>query len=344
MKRTIIIALLLASAAFAAEDKAPELTKLAIKNLADLPETPNLSWNLGPTGARGWIYGAHGNRGTLGHEILVTAVEKGSPANGVLQPFDVLLGANGRAFTADARRGLGAAITVSEATGVLRLTRWRDGKTSEVELRLEVFGAYSATAPFTCAKSQKIFEQACRFLAEQMPPEGFTGVGGCLDGLLLLASGRPEYLDHVRRTAYRVGPPKDRGLSNWGWSYDALLLAEYHLATGDTNVVPWLAEYARVLAAGQAKSGSWGHNPAVDGMTEGYGEVNAVGLICFMSLVLTKECGVKVDEAALARSMAFFRKYTGRGTIPYGDHEPWLENLHDNGKNGMTAVVYDLLN
>jgi len=341
-----VLALALRAESAPRDDSAiPDLTKLPITDVAQLPETPALSWNLGPTGARGWMYGADGNRGPLGSQILVTAVERSSPADGVLQKLDVLLGANGRPFTRDARRGLGQAVTESETAGragLLKLTRWRAGKTAEVEIRLRVMGSYGDAAPTGCEKSRKILAEACRFLADRMPPDGFQNIGGHLDALLLLAGGRPEHLDHVRRTAYRIQSPGKEGLANWGWGYITIFLAEYYLATGDAHVLPRLAEFCKALTDGQASTGSWGHNPAARGWTEGYGEVNAVGLACFTGLVLARECGVKVDEAAMARSTAFFRQWAGRGNVPYGDHPPWMGG-DDNGKTAQAAVVYALL-
>jgi hypothetical protein len=37
------------------------------------------------------------------------------------------------------------------------------------------------------------------------------------------------------------------------------------------------------------------------------------------------------------------RFYIGKGAIPYGDHHPWIETHEDNGKCGMTAVLFHLL-
>ena len=127
----------------------PDLTKVEIKDAAQLPDTPALSWNLGPTGARGWMYGADGNRGPLGSQILVTAVERSSPADGVLRKFDVLLGANGRPFTRDARRGLGQAITESETAA--RGPLWGTGGMALAyalsEPRLRILGAALGRPP-----------------------------------------------------------------------------------------------------------------------------------------------------------------------------------------------------
>ena len=48
------------------------------------------------------------------------------------------------------------------------LTRWRDGKTEEVVVKLPVLGTYSATAPYDCPKSKRILEQGCEALAKRM--------------------------------------------------------------------------------------------------------------------------------------------------------------------------------
>ena len=83
-------------------------------------------WNLGPTGARGWIWGWNLET-TDSRQILITRVDKGSPADGVLQVGDVILGVDGRPFAADARKAFGRAITQAETEehkGVLKLLRW----------------------------------------------------------------------------------------------------------------------------------------------------------------------------------------------------------------------------
>jgi hypothetical protein len=51
---------------------------------------------------------------------------------------------------------------------------------------------------------------------------------------------------------------------------------------------------------------------------------------------------VAVDEA-IERSAKLLRFYIGKGSIPYGDHHPWLEGHEDNGKCGMAAVLFNAL-
>jgi hypothetical protein len=66
----------------------------------------------------------------------VTHGAKKSPAGGLMEVDDVILGAGGRPFIFDARQQIAKAIQDSEKTengGILKLTRWRTGKTEEVQ-------------------------------------------------------------------------------------------------------------------------------------------------------------------------------------------------------------------
>src|SRR3954454_9885380 len=72
-------------------------------------------WTLGPTGARGWIFTANGHSHDA-RQILVTEVAKGSPADGALNVDDVILGVEGKNFSADARSLFGGAIACAQTT------------------------------------------------------------------------------------------------------------------------------------------------------------------------------------------------------------------------------------
>ena len=91
-------------------------------------------WRLGPTGARGWVYGWKGQTADA-RQILVTAVAKGSPADGILNSGDVILGVRDRRFSDDARiqlrapsprpkRTKGAASCGLSAGATARLGTW----------------------------------------------------------------------------------------------------------------------------------------------------------------------------------------------------------------------------
>ena len=89
---------------------------------AEPPKTPpdltsdrsvdrNLTYNLGPTGLRGWIYtraadfraSQQGRTTTASRQILVTHVGKDSPADGVMKVDDVILGVGGKLFAEEPR-------------------------------------------------------------------------------------------------------------------------------------------------------------------------------------------------------------------------------------------------
>ena len=163
----------------------------------------------GAHGARGWIFLRHEDLTAASRQILITAVDAGSPADGVLRTNDVILGVNGKPFADDARKSFGRAITAAEEkTGVLRLIRWREGQSTNVELKLAVLGKYSDTAPYDCPKSKKIFEQGCRLIAKAGLKEADIPID--LNALALLASGKEEYrpmlADYAKKVAASLHP------------------------------------------------------------------------------------------------------------------------------------------
>jgi hypothetical protein len=217
-------------------------------------------------------------------------------------------------FYDDARKTFGQAITEAEKSenkGVLKLLRFRDGKTENVELKLRVMGSYSATAPYDCPKSKLIFEEACKAL-EKEPLE--QNLWGAVNGLALLATGKAEYLPKVQAFARKMGSPtlklelkEGMGMVVWDWGYKNLFLCEYYLLTGDKEVLHAINEYTVALAKGQGMYGTFGHgisDRTADGKFHGsippYGPVNQSGLIGNLAIVMGKKCGVNDPEVVPA--------------------------------------------
>ena len=184
-------------------------------------------WNLGPTGARGWIY-CDKHVTTDARQILVTEVAAGSPADGKLKVGDVITGVTGKPIDDDARMLFGKAITAAESEekgGRLPLTIWREGKTFEIIIELPILGSYSDTAPYDCVKSQRIFEQGCERLAEKMRanPRAGNEITRALNALALLASGDKKVSARRKRAGgftLRIQPIKRS-------SHLAIRLCEY---------------------------------------------------------------------------------------------------------------------
>ena len=335
----------------------------------DLTQSPTINrektYNLGATGLRGWIYTLpvrqfdlerlQGRTTLPSRQILVTHVGAKSPADGVLQINDVILGVNGKLFSDDARKSFALAIQDAEKEakqGILKLTRWRAGKTEEVQLKLRVTGTYSDTAPYNCSKSKRIFEDACKVLEKEPLEENWCGA---VNGLALMASGNPDYLPKVRDFVHKMAPAalnlrNDVNGSAWEFGYRNLFLCEYYLLTGDKEVLHAIAEYTLSLALGQGMYGTFGHGFSgltPDGKRHGsippYGPVNMAGLPANLSIVMGRKCGVKDPEVedAIERASKFFGYFVDKGSIPYGEHEPWPYH-ENNGKNSITALLFSL--
>ncbi|MEI7899425.1 MAG: DUF6288 domain-containing protein [bacterium] len=317
-----------------------------------------LTYNLGATGLRGWIYtraasnldASQGRTTTASRQILVTHVGALSPAAGIMEVNDVILGVSDKFFADDARKSFGLAITEAEKTenkGILKLIRFRAGKTEKVQLRLRVMGSYSATAPYDCPKSKLILADACKAL-EKEPLD--NGMWGAVNGLALMASGNPAYLPKVRNLARSMaaGEVHQTGGGAWDCGYKNVFLSEYYLLTGDTDVEPGIKALTTKLAKGQGLYGTFGHGFSEltpDGKLHGsippYGPVNQAGLIANLGIVMGKKCGVKDPEVdpAIGRSNRFFGYFVDKGAVPYGEHEPWPYH-ENNGKSALTALLF----
>ena len=315
-----------------------------------IPPGAKHDWNLGPTGLRGWMF-CDQMVTTDARQISITKVDKGSPAEGAFHVGDVILGVGGKPFSYDPRTEFGKAITAAESEaggGRLAVTRWRTGKVEEVVIKLPVLGSYGTTAPYDCPKSKRILDQGCRALAEKVAksPHRDDPIVRSLNALALLASGDPAWLPVVKKEAQWAAGFSEVSMQTWYYGYVMILLSEYVLATGDQSVMPGLRRLALEAARGQSAVGSWGHGFArPDGRLGGYGMMNSPGVPLTISLVLAREAGVKDPELARAIELStrLLRFYIGKGAIPYGDHHPWIETHEDNGKCGMTAVLFNLL-
>jgi autotransporter-associated beta strand protein len=351
----LLIAALWCVLAMSATAAAPDLTSIPQPVV-----NSSLNYNLGATGARGWIYSNGALLTSESRQILITQVDSGSPAAGILAVGDVILGASGTpanpvSFTADARVSLANAITAAEESahgGALKVLCWRSGVTTTQTLTLEVMGSYSATAPYNCPKSTRILQQAAAYIAARSEFGRYS-----FGALALLASGDSTYGTTVQTQARALIPSAatrtsmmsdDPQGSVWERGYVGLFLTEYYLATGDAQVLPAIEAYAVNIAKGGSHYGTYGHGYASksnDGSLHGsiapYGPVNSAGLPCFLAMVLAKKCGISHPEvdAAITRSSNFYAYYVGKGGIPYGEHVPVPEH-EDNGKTALAAVAF----
>lgn len=301
--------------------------------------------HLGPTG----LYGV-----TSPKDITIVKVEPGSPADGKIKPGDVLTAAGGIPFKDQTRRQLAHAIDLAEATGKLTFTR-KDG--SNVDLTLPILGTYADTAPYNCPKTDLIITRA----ADSIVASKKLGRDGFPIALLgLLATGEDRYIDFVKQQVHVAAWAKpDLQLSvdtyartAWNWAYTGIFLGEYYLLTKDAYVLPALEAHAVALAKGRDAGGLWGHgfasldrnNGQPHGRLPGYAQMNQTSLACFLAILLAEKSGIRHPEilATIAQNNIYFSGFIGRGTLPYGVHNPNAKSYNNNGMSGLAAITFAL--
>lgn len=275
------------------------------------------------------------------HVTEVTQALANTPAAGKFEAGDVLLSVNGVSLKVrDPRHLLGEAINAAEgADGKMTFSVSRGGAVRSVTIRLEPIGKYSPTFPIHCKKSQRIIDDTARFILAHGGPSG--GITGDLEALFLMSTGQEKYMPAVRKYAYELAG-KSCGTSTWFIGYSGVFLGEYYLATGDKKVLPAIKARCDQLAAGQW-FGGWGHGTT--NCNPGYvtgGTLNAAGDQALTTLVLARECGLRVNPKVYDRAIIQFFRFAGRGGVPYGDHHPELW-WSSNGKNGGLASALTLL-
>ena len=302
------------------------------------------TYNFGPTGLIGSVSEATGK---------ITAVAKGSPAEGKLKAGDTIVGANGKTFKGNFRKELAEAINESETEksgGRLSLIL-KGNKT--VDLQLQVLGSYSATAPYKCAKTDAIITQAAESLMK--PRKGGDRLHPGLLGLM--ATGEKKYIDYAAgqiegaewahpdaaKLNAVVNGEADAGYVGWQWGYNLITLSEYYLLTGDKSVLPGIKAYAMALSKGQDAGGLWGHrmiSPKRNFRLPGYAQINQPSLTCYMGLVLADKCGVKdpVITKAIDKTYGYFSTFVDKGCLPYGVHGPNSRGFNNNGTSGSAAI------
>lgn len=277
-------------------------------------------------------------------ELLVTQITPDTPAAGTLEKGDVLLAVDGTSLEIqDPRHPLGIAINAAEGRdGRMKFSIKRGGANKTAVVQLDPIGSYGPTYPVGCKKSQRIVDETAEFILKHGGPGGGSGgINGNLEALFLLSTGEKKYLPAIEKYAVSLagtGP----GTSTWAIGYSGIFLGEYYLATGDKRVLPALKARCETLSSGQY-FGAWGHGTSncVPGYVTG-GLLNAAGAQALTTLVLARECGVKVDEKTYDDALRFFFRFAGRGGVPYGDHHPELW-WSSNGKNGGLASALALL-
>ncbi|MFG0320504.1 MAG: DUF6288 domain-containing protein [Planctomycetota bacterium JB042] len=317
-------------------------------------------------------------------ELVVKHVLDGSPAAGKVRVGDALVGAGGRPFRTGHRNGYGMevfgadgpilefaeALEASQGPrgdGRLELLVRRDGRRKRVSLKVgRRYGAFSDTFPADCGKSARILDELLEFLVEQQREDGSWGSPphDTFAPLALLASGRKEHRAAAERNARyharTTAAQDDSWLIHWRYMAAAIVLSEFHLATGAEWVVPELEEVIALLHANQYTSlaqvnpkvrethpnsfprdpadshGGWGHNPGF----EGYGPIAMLTAQGALAFALAHRCGVEIDRERHDAAYAFLERATGEnGYVWYEDQVAGDDDWADMGRTGAAGIA-----
>jgi hypothetical protein len=308
--------------------------------------------NVGPTGLRARITREHPQY------LTIKYVFKKSPAHGLVNINDIVVGANGKRLTVPHTFGRGSRgrgtwegpmLDMSKliedsqgGDGKLELIVWPGGdksKEKSVTVQIEPVGRFSPTWPYNCPRSDKLMLDLCDFLAEDYKRAGKfdSRVHGHSAALLALMAGGGKKHERLVRNimseygSKRYDPVNGNGFPAWNYGHDGIVMGEYYLLTKDRSLLPAIESLTRCYVEAQTpESGGYSHKPypaiqrrIAEGGPKGYGAMALPGGLAMLAMSLFKEAGLDYAAPAYERvHQAYLRSAGPNGAIGYG-FEGW---------------------
>lgn len=292
-------------------------------------ELGGIKWllNLGPTGIRARIYPDKPN------ELVVKYVfqDAKSPAKGLVNSGDVIIGANGRKFKTSHRFGRnlsgggGWDGPMLELAGHLEDSQGKEGKLElmiypggvrtgqkMVTLQLRPVGRFAPTFPYNCERSNLMLEELCDFMVMDYESSNWkkaNSFGGGPHGnahqlLALMGSGISKYdrlvEENMKRYHGKTYDPAGGGFAMWGWGFDAILMGEYYLLKKDRKLESAMKSLAEAMPHGcHNGDGIYTHRSQINlRITDRkpYASIAAISGLQMVGMSLFRESGLPCDE------------------------------------------------
>jgi len=340
-----------------------------------LPDKPSyhVKTQVGPDAATGgWFIhlGLSGLRVRLlkerPTEFEVAHVMEGSPATGLIEVGDRIIGIGKKNFKTphtfgygigkfgydgpmkEFADGLDAAMA---GKGVLPLRVTRGDKNSLIKIEVGTkYGKYSRNWPFRCQRSEKILEETIAELLKRQKDSGLWHNRPHLNTfavLALLGDDATKHRQPILKAARSMARSTDdviryEGLDCWKYSLYGIALAEIYLATGEKWIIPELEEIQRWLSKAQISDGGFGHRPAHKPGGNGYGSICILTMQAKMAWSLMLQCGIDIDESAYEKAHQFVEKGTNNiGYVWYADGVGGA-GYADMGRTGAAVLAHAL--
>ena len=299
-------------------------------------------------------------------EFEVAHVLKGSPATGLVNVGDRILGVGKQKFKTphvfgygvgkfgydgpmkDFAAGLDAAMG---GKGVLPVLIERDGKIRIVKLEVgKKYGKYSKTWPKNCDRSTLILEEAISDILKKQKRSGLWSDRPHLNAFALLAllgHDLEAHKDLILKSARSMARSTEDvirydGLDCWKYTLYGIALAEVYLATGEKWILPELEEIERWLVKAQISDGGFGHRPANKPGGNGYGSICILTGQAKMAWALMLQCGLDINEEAFSKAHEFLKKGTGKNGYVWYEDGVGGAGYADMGRTGAAVLAHAL--
>ena len=304
--------------------------------------------NLGPTGIRARITPENPDRFLVEHVFQ----DEKSPARGLVEKGDVIIGANGTPFETTHRFGrrsnkrgwdgpmneLAGHIEDSQGeNGVLALMIHPQGDkdiVNTVELQLEAVGRFSPTYPYDCPRSEKMLERLCDFIVRDYESDHWKTANafwGNVHGeahqlLALMASGIEKYepiIEKYRKQFHgNTYSPTEGGFRMWNWGYDGIVMGEMYRLYDDEKLIEPMRELAKAQPWGSFdRSGIYTHRSFINlriGGGKPYASIAAISGLQMLSQSIFRQLGLHYEEDLLETIYQHYLRSANDNAISVG--------------------------
>ena len=214
--------------------------------------------------------------------------------------------------------------------------------------------SFSRSDPQSCSKRRDFLSEIAEYLVNVQQSNGRwrPGVGGDADvyttafcGLVLLANNDPAHLSAIKKALEfvkmasidKINPSDPKtGPKNWQTAANGIFLAEYQLATGNTEYFDDLKKCCDLLAKRVTEKGTMGHHFSIP---YSGGGLIVINVQAHLAWALAEKCGHPIDEYAWRNSFSEVKKSRDpkTGALGYSSRARWSPDI--SARTGAMATA-----